>query len=102
MRRAILPTPPAEVARYRAVVARVLVIDNYDSFVYNLVQYLGELGADPGVHRHDAITIDEMDAIAAVAVLVLTGSSRPSDAGRSNAAMHRFGWSGVPRVGVWL
>ncbi len=40
-------------------VARVLVIDNYDSFVYNLVQYLGELGAEPIVHRHDAITLDD-------------------------------------------
>ena len=40
---------------------RVLVIDNYDSFVYNLVQYLGELGAEPIVHRHDALTIDEID-----------------------------------------
>ena len=42
--------------------ARVLVVDNYDSFVYNLVQYLGELGAEPVVHRHDAVTLDEMDA----------------------------------------
>jgi len=42
-------------------VPRVLVIDNYDSFVYNLVQYLGELGAEPVVHRHDAITLEQMD-----------------------------------------
>ena len=57
---------------------RVLVIDNYDSFVYNLVQYLGELGAEPIVHRHDAITLDEMDALAPDAVLDLArpGASR--------------------------
>src|SRR3954451_20113796 len=44
----------------RSVATRVLVIDNYDSFVYNLVQYLGELGADPVVHRNDELTIDEL------------------------------------------
>jgi len=43
---------------------RILVVDNYDSFVYNLVQYLGELGADPVVHRHDEVTLDEMDHVA--------------------------------------
>ena len=102
MRRAILPTPPAEVARYRAAVARVLVIDNYDSFVYNLVQYLGELGADPVVHRHDAITIDEMDAIAPDAVLISPGPGRPSDSGRSNEAIRHFGERGVPVLGVCL
>ncbi|MCS5676008.1 MAG: anthranilate/aminodeoxychorismate synthase component II, partial [Acidimicrobiales bacterium] len=50
--------------------ARVLVIDNYDSFVYNLVQYLGELGADPQVHRHDAVTVDEVEALEPDAVLI--------------------------------
>ena len=54
-------------------VPRVLVIDNYDSFVYNLVQYLGELGAEPVVHRHDAVTLDEMDALAPDAVLISPG-----------------------------
>src|SRR4029453_8873253 len=49
---------------------RVVVIDNYDSFVYNLVQYLGELGAEPIVHRHDAVTLDEMDPLPPHAVLV--------------------------------
>ena len=82
--------------------ARVLVIDNYDSFVYNLVQYLGELGADPVVHRHDAITIDEMDAIAPDAVLISPGPGRPSDAGRSNEAIRHFGERGVPVLGVCL
>jgi anthranilate synthase component II len=83
-------------------VARVLVVDNYDSFVYNLVQYLGELGAEPVVHRHDAITLDEMDAIAPDAVLVSPGPGRPRDAGLSNAAIRHFGERGVPVLGVCL
>ena len=65
---------------------RVLVIDNYDSFVYNLVQYLGELGADPVVHRHDAVTLDEMRAVEPDAVLISPGPGRPEDAGRSTEA----------------
>jgi anthranilate synthase/aminodeoxychorismate synthase-like glutamine amidotransferase len=81
---------------------RVLVIDNYDSFVYNLVQYLGELGAEPIVHRHDAITIDEMDALGPDAVLVSPGPGRPADAGRSNDAIRHFGERGVPVLGVCL
>jgi anthranilate synthase/aminodeoxychorismate synthase-like glutamine amidotransferase len=81
---------------------RVLVIDNYDSFVYNLVQYLGELGAEPIVHRHDAVTIDEMEAIGPDAVLVSPGPGRPADAGRSNEAIRHFGERGVPVLGVCL
>jgi anthranilate synthase/aminodeoxychorismate synthase-like glutamine amidotransferase len=81
---------------------RVLVIDNYDSFVYNLVQYLGELGAEPIVHRHDAVTLDEMDALAPDAVLVSPGPGRPEDAGLSNAAIDHFGARGVPVLGVCL
>ena len=81
---------------------RVLVIDNYDSFVYNLVQYLGELGAEPVVHRHDAVTIEEMDALAPDAVLVSPGPGRPEDAGVSNAAIEHFGGLGVPVLGVCL
>ncbi|SVC80809.1 uncharacterized protein METZ01_LOCUS333663, partial [marine metagenome] len=52
------------------VSVRVLVIDNYDSFVYNLVQYLGELGADPLVHRHDAVTLTDVEELEPDAVLV--------------------------------
>ena len=81
---------------------RVLVIDNYDSFVYNLVQYLGELGAEPVVHRHDALSIDAMRALDPDAVLVSPGPGRPSDAGLSNAAIREFGESGVPVLGVCL
>ena len=60
---------------------RVLVIDNYDSFVFNLVQYLGELGAEPVVHRNDALTVDEALALGADAVLLSPGPGRPEHAG---------------------
>jgi anthranilate synthase/aminodeoxychorismate synthase-like glutamine amidotransferase len=80
----------------------VLVIDNYDSFVYNLVQYLGELGAEPVVHRHDAVTLDGMRAIEPDAVLVSPGPGRPEDAGVSNDAIREFGERGVPVLGVCL
>jgi anthranilate synthase/aminodeoxychorismate synthase-like glutamine amidotransferase len=82
--------------------ARVLVIDNYDSFVYNLVQYLGELGAEPVVHRHDAVTLDEMRALEPDAVLISPGPGRPEDAGLSNEAIRDFGERGVPVLGVCL
>ena len=83
-------------------VPRILVIDNYDSFVYNLVQYLGELGADPVVHRHDAITLEEMDAAQPDGVLISPGPGRPGDAGLSNDAIRHFGERGVPVFGVCL
>jgi anthranilate synthase component II len=81
---------------------RVLVIDNYDSFVYNLVQYLGELGAEPVVHRHDQVTLAELEALAPDAVLVSPGPGRPEDAGVSNDAIRTFGERGVPVLGVCL
>ncbi len=82
--------------------ARVLVIDNYDSFVYNLVQYLGELGAEPVVHRHDALGLGELQAIEPDAVLVSPGPGRPADAGVSMDAIGAFGDAGVPVLGVCL
>jgi anthranilate synthase/aminodeoxychorismate synthase-like glutamine amidotransferase len=81
---------------------RVLVIDNYDSFVYNLVQYLGELDAEPIVHRHDQVTLEELEALAPDAVLVSPGPGRPEDAGVSNDAIRTFGDRGVPVLGVCL
>jgi anthranilate synthase/aminodeoxychorismate synthase-like glutamine amidotransferase len=83
------------------VSVRVLVIDNYDSFVYNLVQYLGELGATPVVHRNDAITLDDIDQLAPEAVLVSPGPGRPEDAGISNAAIEHVAGR-VPVLGVCL
>jgi anthranilate synthase/aminodeoxychorismate synthase-like glutamine amidotransferase len=81
---------------------RVVVIDNYDSFVYNLVQYLGELGAEPVVHRHDALTLDQLRALEPDAVLVSPGPGRPEDAGVSNEAIRAFGEQGVPVLGVCI
>ena len=81
---------------------RVVVIDNYDSFVYNLVQYLGELGAEPIVHRHDAIDLDGLLALEPDALLVSPGPGRPEDAGVSNDAIRAFGERGVPVLGVCL
>jgi anthranilate synthase component II len=82
--------------------ARILVVDNYDSFVYNLVQYLGELGATPIVHRHDEITLDAMIELAPDGLLISPGPGRPEDAGLSNAAIDCFAKRGVPVLGVCL
>jgi anthranilate synthase component II len=92
----------AQRVRDNDAVTRVLVIDNYDSFVYNLVQYLGELGAEPVVHRHDAVSLDEMRALAPDAVLISPGPGRPGDAGLSNDAIRAFGETGTPVLGVCL
>jgi len=81
--------------------SRILVIDNYDSFVYNLVQYLGELGAAPIVYRHDALTLDQALALDPHGVVISPGPGRPSDAGLSNALIQAF--CGVrPVLGVCL
>jgi anthranilate synthase component II len=73
------------------VSTRVLVIDNYDSFVYNLVQYLGELGAEPVVHRHDAIDLDDVEGIDPDGILISPGPGRPEDAGLSNDLIRTWG-----------
>ena len=80
---------------------RVLVIDNYDSFVYNLVQYLGELGAEPLVHRCDALTLSQIVDLDPDAVLVSPGPGRPEDAGLSNAVIEHFAGR-RPVLGVCL
>jgi anthranilate synthase/aminodeoxychorismate synthase-like glutamine amidotransferase len=79
----------------------ILVIDNYDSFTYNLVQYLGELGADPLVRRNDAITVDEIGAMAPSAIVLSPGPCTPKDAGITVAAVRRWG-SSIPTLGVCL
>ena len=81
--------------------ARIVVIDNYDSFVYNLVQYLGELGAEPIVHRHDAVTVDEVEALNPDGVLISPGPGTPDDAGISNALIQRLAGR-TPVLGVCL
>ncbi len=89
-------------SRQAVEVPRVLVIDSYDSFVYNLVQYLGELGADPIVHRNDAITVDEAVAVGADGVLLSPGPDRPEDAGILCDAIPVFAAQGTPVFGVCL
>lgn len=81
---------------------RILVIDSYDSFVYNLVQYLGELGADPIVVRNDQITVDEALAMEPDALLLSPGPGRPEDAGIICAAVPAFAERGIPVLGVCL
>jgi anthranilate synthase/aminodeoxychorismate synthase-like glutamine amidotransferase len=81
---------------------RILVLDNYDSFVYNLVQYLGELGVDPIVFRHDAIDADGAAAMTPAGVLISPGPGRPEDAGASNEVILALGTAGVPVLGVCL
>jgi anthranilate synthase/aminodeoxychorismate synthase-like glutamine amidotransferase len=82
--------------------ARVLVIDNYDSFVYNLVQYLGALGADPVVHRNDAVPIEELAAGGYAGVLVSPGPGTPDGAGLSLDVLDAFPPEGVAVLGVCL
>jgi len=79
---------------------RVLVIDNYDSFVYNLVQYLAQLGAQTTVRRNDAVELDEVAA--ADGVLVSPGPGTPQRAGSSMAVIQRAAEKGVPLLGVCL
>lgn len=79
----------------------VVVIDNYDSFVYNLVQYLGELGANPIVFRHDEITVDELAAREPDGILISPGPGNPDEAGISNAVIEQLGPS-IPLLGVCL
>jgi anthranilate synthase/aminodeoxychorismate synthase-like glutamine amidotransferase len=81
---------------------RIVVIDNYDSFVYNLVQYLGELGAEPVVVRNDATDLDGLFALGADGLLVSPGPGRPEDSGISSSAIDAFGSAGVPVLGVCL
>ena len=89
-------------SRQAVRVPRVLVIDSYDSFVYNLVQYLGELGADPIIHRNDQLSVEEAIAIDADGVLLSPGPGRPEDAGIICEAVSAFAAQGTPVFGVCL
>jgi len=89
--RAVLVCPPM-----------ILVLDNYDSFTYNLVQYLGELGVDLQVRRNDEITIDQIRALKPERILVSPGPCSPREAGLSNDVIGTFAREGIPVFGVCL
>ena len=79
----------------------ILVIDNYDSFTYNLVQYLGELGAEVVVRRNDAVSVEEIGELAPSAIVLSPGPCTPKEAGVSVDTIRRWG-STIPILGVCL
>ena len=84
------------------MLGRVLVVDNYDSFTYNLVQYLGELGADTAVIRNDAATVEEAIAAQPLAIVLSPGPGRPEDAGICVDLVGAAAGAGIPLLGVCL
>ncbi len=82
----------------------IAIIDNYDSFTYNLVQYLGELGAQVRVFRNDAVTIEELDALGPSHIVISPGPGEPADAGISKEVIRRLGAGETrrPVLGVCL
>ncbi len=90
-------TPEAKTAR----APRILMIDNYDSFTYNLVQYLGELGADVHVRRNDEITVEDIAALDPDGIVVSPGPCTPKEAGVSVPVIERFRGA-IPILGVCL
>jgi anthranilate synthase/aminodeoxychorismate synthase-like glutamine amidotransferase len=79
----------------------IFVLDNYDSFVYNLVQYLGELGAEPVVERNDRVTIAQVREMKPAAIVISPGPGRPADAGISIPLIRELGGT-IPILGVCL
>jgi para-aminobenzoate synthetase component 2 len=79
----------------------ILIIDNYDSFAYNLVQYLGELGGDPVVYRNDAITLGQIESLAPSHIVISPGPCTPLEAGISNDVIRHFRGK-IPILGVCL
>jgi len=79
----------------------ILVIDNYDSFAYNLVQYLGELGQEPVVHRNDGITLKQIEDMAPSHIIISPGPCTPLEAGVSNDVVRHFRGK-IPILGVCL
>jgi anthranilate synthase component II len=79
----------------------LLVLDNYDSFTYNLVQYLGELGENPVVKRNDEITVDDIGTMGVRRMVISPGPCTPSDAGITVSAIRRWGKT-IPILGVCL
>ena len=81
---------------------RILIIDNYDSFTYNLVQYMGELGAEIDVKRNDEASVEALLASAPEGLVISPGPGVPENAGVSIEAVKRFGEAGIPVLGVCL
>jgi anthranilate synthase/aminodeoxychorismate synthase-like glutamine amidotransferase len=79
----------------------ILVIDNYDSFTWNLVQYLGEMGEEPVVRRNDAVTVDEIGTLAPEAIVLSPGPCTPREAGVTVPVIQRWGGE-IPMLGVCL
>ncbi len=79
----------------------ILMIDNYDSFTYNIVQYLGELGATVQVHRNDEITLDQIDQLNPEKIVISPGPCTPNEAGISMDVIREFGQS-IPTLGICL
>ena len=79
----------------------ILIIDNYDSFVYNLAQYVGELGWEPLVYRHDRITLEDIEKLAPTHIIISPGPGTPLDAGISNNVISYFAGK-IPILGVCL
>ena len=79
----------------------LLVLDNYDSFTYNLVQYLGELGEQPVVKRNDEITVDDIGTMSVTRMVISPGPCTPSEAGITVSAIRRWGKM-IPTLGVCL
>ena len=79
----------------------ILVIDNYDSFTYNLVQYLGELGTEMVVRRNDAVTLDEIHTLKPSHIVISPGPGTPEDSGISRAIIREF-YATIPILGVCL
>ena len=89
------------VYRSQDTIYMLLMIDNYDSFTYNLVQYCGELGADVRVCRNDEMTVEDIDAMKPDQIIISPGPCTPNEAGISMAAIKRFAGS-IPILGVCL
>ena len=79
----------------------ILILDNYDSFTYNLVQYLGEMGATLEVHRNDALTVEDVGALRPAAIVLSPGPCTPAEAGITVPLIRRWG-STIPMLGVCL
>lgn len=80
---------------------RVLILDNYDSFTYNIAQYIGELGAEPIVHRNDVLSVDDARDLAPDRIIISPGPGRPEDAGYSIDYVSKLG-PDIPTLGVCL